>query len=498
MNTSKRWVPYAAVAATAAALTAIVVALLISIFTRKQEARVPFQRVVEVTEQTVDPAVWGQNWPRQYDSYLRTVDAQRTRYGGSDAIPAQKLDEHPWLRAMYAGYAFALDYREARGHAYMLWDQDHTERVLQRPQPGACLHCHASILPAYRHVGDGDVMAGFREVCSMTWNEARRLTDEEGRDLVEHPVSCLDCHDPDTMALRVTRPAFLVGIAAYKKSQGISDYDVNRDASRQELRSYVCGQCHVEYYFAKPGNEVTYPWHNGLKVDDIEAYYEQIEFADWTHGVTGAPMLKAQHPEFELWNQGVHARAGVACADCHMPYRRVGAMKVSDHHVRSPLLDVSASCQVCHRVPEAELLERAYTAQDRTVALVDRASAALTAMLQAIVDARAAGATDAQLAEALALHRRAQWRLDFVFSENSRGFHAPQESARILAEAIDFARQAELAARTAAANPAGQPRPTPEPEPVKGVTPADEAPPSPLTMSDEPEPPPKTAQRGEN
>lgn len=476
----RRWLTYAAAALASALLTAAVLALLVSVYTRKQEARVPFQRVVEVTEQTTDPAVWGQNWPRQYDSYRRTVDAQRTRYGGSDAIPAQKLDLYPWLRSMYAGYAFALDYREARGHAYMLWDQDHTERVLQRPQPGACLHCHASVLPAYRHAGNGDVMAGFRKISAMTWTEARHFTDEDGRQLIEHPVSCLDCHDPDTMRLRVTRPGFLVGIRAYKASQGIADYDVNRDASRQELRSYVCGQCHVEYYFAKPNNEVTYPWHNGLKVEEIEAYYQDLEFSDWTHGVTGAPMLKAQHPEFEMWSQGVHARAGVACADCHMPYRRVGAMKVSDHHVRSPLLDVAAACQVCHRVSESELLERAHTAQDRTIALVDRAATALTAMQQAIVDARSAGATDEQVGGALALHRKAQWRLDFVFSENSHGFHAPQESARILAEAIDYARQGEIAARAAQVAPAGVPEPEPIPEPVHGVTPAERAPPSPL------------------
>src|SRR5690606_37676592 len=133
-------------------------------------------------------------------------------------------------------YAFSLDYREARGHAHMLHDQDHTERVLQRPQPGACLHCHASVLPAYRHVGDGDVMEGFRKVNAMSWNEARNLTDDHGRMLVEHPVSCVDCHDPETMRLRVTRPGFIEGIRSLKAHQGIENYDVNRDATRHEMR----------------------------------------------------------------------------------------------------------------------------------------------------------------------------------------------------------------------------------------------------------------------
>ena len=453
----------------------LILALLVNIFTRKQEARVPFQRVVEIDEKTVDPAIWGANWPRQYDSYRRTVDYERTRYGGSDAIPVQKLDEYPWLRAMWSGYAFSLDYREARGHAHMLWDQEHTKRITERTQPGACLHCHASVLPVYRYAGKGDVMAGFRQVNSMSWTEARDLKDEQGNLLIEHPVTCLDCHDPATMRPRVTRPGFLVGIRALKESQGVKDYDVNRDASHQEMRTFVCAQCHVEYYFTKPDNQLTYPWRNGLLVGEIEAYYDDMDFYDWKHGMTAAPMLKAQHPEFELWNQGTHAQAGVACADCHMPYRRVGAMKVSDHHVRSPLLDVAASCQTCHNVPEAELVTRAHTIQDRTHGLIRRASAALTDMIEAIVAAREAGGTDEQLKPLRDLHRKAQWRLDFVFSENSHGFHAAQESARILAESIDYSRQAVAAAAGVTAAPEGEPM-TVEREPVRGVTPDDKAP----------------------
>jgi nitrite reductase (cytochrome c-552) len=379
---------------------------------------------------------------------------------------------------MWAGYAFALDYREARGHAHMLWDQDHTERVLKRPQPGACLHCHASIIPAYRFVGGGDVMAGFRLVNAMTWNEARNLKDDKGHPLVSHPVSCVDCHDPATMRLRVTRPGFLEGIRRLKEHEGVADYDVNRDASRHEMRTYVCAQCHVEYYFAPPDKQLTYPWHNGIKVEEIEKYYDEIDYSDWTHGITGAKVLKAQHPEFELWSQGVHAKAGVTCADCHMPYRRVGAMKVSDHHVRSPLLDVAASCQTCHRVPEAELLARAHTSQDRTDALIDRAADALTAMIDSIAAAQAAGATDEQLLPLRRLQRKAQWRLDFAFSENSHGFHAPQETARILAESIDYSRQAVAEAVTVKASPAGEPKQVERAE-VEGVTPKEEAPPNP-------------------
>ena len=435
-----------------AGLTVLLLALLTNIFERKREAQQPFLRVVEVTEATMDPKPWGQNWPYEYDSYVRTSLPTATKYGGrglgaSDAGPAaQKLDRDPWLKRIFAGYAFAIDYRDRRGHAFALFDQEQTKRVTERKQPGACLHCHAANLALYRYVGKGDVTKGFEQVSGMPYQQAHDLRDDRGQALLNHSISCVDCHDPRTMAVRVTRPGFIAGITAFKAKQGIADYDPNRDASRQEMRSFVCGQCHVEYYFKGEGKVVTYPWANGLKVEEIEAYYDAAGFSDWVHAETGNKVLKAQHPEFEVWSQGVHARAGVACADCHMPYQRVGALKVSDHWVRSPLLNVNRACQTCHAVEEGELAARVLTIQDRHNALLQRSAKATTDMLDAIVAAKKAGASDADLKTAAALHRKAQWRLDFVAAENSMGFHAPQELARILGEAIDFARQGQLEA----------------------------------------------------
>lgn len=475
-NKKKTLLGYGIAIGVTALVTVVVLALLMNIFERRREGLTTYHPLVEVTEETTDPAVWGKNWPRQYDSYKRTVDYEVTRYGGNDAVPRQKLDMYPWLKMMWSGYAFSLDYRESRGHAYMLLDQDQTERVKQREQPGACLHCHAAIIPAYREVGAGDVMEGFRKVSSMSLSEARHMVGQDGQPLIEHPVSCGDCHDPESMELRVTRPAFLNGIAALKKHEtGKDGYNPNRDATRQEMRTYVCAQCHVEYHFAAPDNVVTYPWSKGLKIENAEAYYDEIGFSDWKHGFTGANMLKAQHPEFELYSQGTHAAAGVSCADCHMPYVREGALKVSNHHVRSPLLDVSKSCQTCHNIAESELLRRVSTIQDRTHELINRSSEALVDMMNEIVAAREAGATEEQLAQALDMHRKASWRVDYVFSEGSHGFHAPQESARILAESIDFARRGQLAAQALRAEPA-EPLQT-VPAPVEGVTPTDKAPP---------------------
>ena len=432
------------------------VALLVNIVERKQEARNPFYRVVELTDDIEDPAVWGKNFPLQYDGYRKTVDQVRTRFGGSEAVPRtptqadprsivsqSKLEEDPRLKAMWAGYAFARDFREERGHAYMLVDQTYTERQVAAKQPGTCLHCHASVYVPYRKQGQGDLIKGFEAMNQMSFAEARKL--------VTHPVACIDCHASDTMQLRVTRPGFIEGIRALKASQGVRDYDVNTMATRQEMRAYVCGQCHVEYYFKGAEKRLVYPWTKGLKVEEILAYYDEAKFRDWVHAETGAPVLKAQHPEFELWSQGIHARSGVACADCHMPYVREGALKISDHHVRSPLLNVSRACQTCHRWPEAELLARVDQIQSRHFALRNRAMDALMDLIQDLKAARAAGKGDAELGPAQDFQRKAQFFLDFVEAENSTGFHAPQEAARILGESIDFARRGQLAARALSA-----------------------------------------------
>ena len=214
----------------------------------------------------------------------------------------------------------------------------------------------------------------------------------------------------------------------------------------------VCGQCHVTYYCG-PKTTLFFPWNNGLKVEEMEAAYDGFKFADghrfydWKHARTGAEVIKAKHPEFELWSQGIHARAGVSCADCHMPYLREGAIKVSDHHVRSPLLDISRACQTCHRFPEAELKARVEAIQDRTKALLDRAEDALVQLIGDLQQAKAGGVAEAKLESVFELQRKAQWRVDCINAENSMGFHAPQEAARVLGEAIDFSRQGQLGLR---------------------------------------------------
>ena len=455
-NQSNRRRPAALFIATVVVATLVAagaMALLVNILQHKEEAKNPFFRVVELDDNTIDPAVWGKNFPLQYDDYLRTVDHVRTRYGGSEAMPRtpsgadprsvvaqSRLEEDPRLKVMWAGYAFARDFREERGHAHMLADQTYTERQAVAQQPGTCLHCHASVYVPYRNQGNGDLMSGFEKMNKMTFAEARKL--------VTHPVACIDCHESTTMQLRVTRPGFMEGIRALKASQGFkAPYDVNKDATRQEMRSYVCAQCHVEYYFKGAEKRLVYPWAKGVKANEILAHYDEVQHKDWTHAETGAPVLKAQHPEFELWSQGIHARSGVSCADCHMPYKRVGAHKISDHHVRSPMLSINRACQTCHKWPEQELRARVATIQDRTFDLRNIAMDALTNLIGDLKVARAAGASDDQLSAARNHQRKAQFYLDFIEAENSMGFHAPQEAARILGESINASRLGQIAVR---------------------------------------------------
>ncbi|GMA42319.1 ammonia-forming cytochrome c nitrite reductase subunit c552 [Mobilicoccus caccae] len=437
----------------AALVTVGVALLLINIMERQQEGEEQFFRVADIDERTVDPAIWGQNFPLQYDSYKSTEQMETTQHGGSEALPhepsaqdprtvvtEQKIEVDPRLVQMWKGYAFSVDYREKRGHAYMLLDQRTTRRVTEFKQPGACLNCHASMPTIYADLGKGDVNKGFAELNKMSYTDATKLA--------EHPISCLDCHDPKSMELRITRPAFVEGIKQYKASVGVQDFDVNEDATAQEMRTYVCAQCHVEYAFPGEGKTLTYPWKYGLSVRDEERYWNETGWNDWTHELTGAKMLKAQHPEFELYSQGVHSRAGVSCADCHMPYEREGGMKVSNHQVRSPMLNVNNSCQTCHNTTEQELKDRVGQIQDRHLHTRNQASQALDELITDLEKAvKEKSASPENIEVARNYQRKASFYIDWIVSENSNGFHAPGEALRVLNDANEAARKGQLALR---------------------------------------------------
>ena len=401
----------------------VVAGLLVNIFTRKQEGEATFVQVVDVQDGETDASVWGQNFPRHYSRFLLMEDdTVRTAYGGSQQY--DKLARFPAMKRLWNGYAFSVDFREDRSHFYALIDQKETKRQEVVKQPGACANCHSGDAPNL--------------IKTMGWEAFNKGPYSAITDQLHTAVTCNDCHDPDTMALRITRPAF----TAAMEERGID----LAAATRQEMRSYVCGQCHVEYYFLGDNKILTFPWEKGLNVDNINDYYDEYGFKDWEHKDTGAPMIKIQHPEFELYSTSIHRQSGVACADCHMPYIREGALKVSDHWVRSPIQNVANACQSCHKMEEAKLLERISTIQGRTAEQLREVETAIIAAIDAITAAKAAGATDADLVEARDFQRKANLRWDFISSENSTGFHSPQEAARVLGDGVNFARMSQLSA----------------------------------------------------
>jgi nitrite reductase (cytochrome c-552) len=252
-----------------------------------------------------------------------------------------------------------------------------------------------------------------------------------GEEIV-NPIGCADCHDSKTMNLSISRPAL---IEAFER-QG---RDITK-ASHQEMRSLVCAQCHVEYYFdktvAKGANYLTFPWDNGMTAEAMEEYYDKIEFKDWTHAISRAPMLKTQHPGYEIYLKGIHAQRGVSCADCHMPYKSEGGQKFTDHKMQSPLNNIANSCQVCHREEATTLAQNVYERQDQVIENRDQLEIKL---VHAHVEAKKAwdlGATEVQMKNILMGIRHAQWRWDYAAASHGGSFHAPIELSRVIATGI--------------------------------------------------------------
>jgi len=379
--------------------------------------------LVEVAEMEPDSSVWGVNFPNQYTALLQTeTNNTRTVYGGS--LPFDRLEEYPNLRILFAGMAFSKEYNEDRGHMNSLRDVNEIARITEA-SPGTCYSCKTADNP--------------RLWAEMGMREYDRTPFYELGERISTPVGCANCHEANTMRLIVTNPALEEAL----EKQG-KDW---RTFTRQEMRTVVCANCHVEYYFAGEDNYLTFPWQNGTRIEEIAAYYTEIGFKDWTYPGTDTPMIKMQHPEYEVYTaDSTHYKAGVACADCHMPYTRDGAVKYSTHNVRSPLLNLDTACGACH-TDVTYVAERVAIIQDQVRERMEAAEEALVDAIAALIEANANPAADqALLEEARLLHREAQLRWDFLSAENSMGFHNPSEALRILAASADMARQAQLKA----------------------------------------------------
>ncbi len=394
--------------------------LLASTIIERRGESVILQTVKPIADWEPRNEVWGENYPREYQTYLKTADTTfASKHGGSATIDL--LEKNPDLVVMWAGYAFSRDYNQSRGHYNALKDIRLTLRTAV-PQPSTCWTCKSTDVPRLMN------QMGFSEFYKKPWVD---LGPE-----ITNSIGCQDCHDPKTMNLRITRPALVEAFQRQGK-------DIN-SSTHQEMRSLVCAQCHVEYYFKGDDKYLTFPWDKGFSVEDMEAYYDSVNHIDWVHALSKAPMLKAQHPDFELFKFGIHSERGISCAECHMPYKTEGGVKFTDHHVQSPLNNIANSCVVCHREDEETLRKNVYDRQDKVIELSKKTTSLL---VKAHIEAKTAwdnGAKEEEMKQILKLIRQAQWRWDYVMASNGGSFHAPLESARILGTAIEKVMEARL------------------------------------------------------
>lgn len=392
-----------------------------SIIERRSESQNLLLAAKPIKEWEPRNEVWGEAFPRQYESYIETLDTSfASKYGGSAMV--DMLKREPNLVVLWAGYAFSRDYNQGRGHYYAIKDIRNTLRT-DVPQPATCWSCKSTDVPRLMN------QMGVANFYKQKWSDL-------GSEVV-NAIGCQDCHDPKSMNLRITRPALAEAFTRMGK-------DISK-ATHQEMRSLVCAQCHVEYYFkGKEEKYLTFPWDDGMTVEDMEKYYDEVEHVDFVHTLSKTPILKAQHPDYEVFKMGIHAQRGVSCADCHMPYKSEGGVKFTDHHIQSPLNNISGSCQVCHRESEETLRNNVYERQDKITELL---AAAEHAIVKAHIEAKTAldaGAKTEDMKEIHTLIRHAQWRWDYVAASHGAAFHAPLESARVLSSSIKKAHEAQI------------------------------------------------------
>ncbi len=373
---------------------------------------------------------WAKHYPRQYASWKETSKSENLE---------DMLKKKPQLPVLWAGYAFAKDYNAPRGHFYAIQDNVNTLRTgapvspITGPLPTACWSCKSPDVPRLiQEVGEKEYFTG-------KWAKY-------GSEVV-NPIGCGDCHDSKTGALTLTRDYLKRGLTA-------SGADVDK-LSKSDMRSLVCAQCHSEYYFKKSEETdakgekkvamtVTFPWDNGFKGEDMEAYYDSINFSDWTHAISKAPMLKAQHPDYELFVGGVHGRRGLSCADCHMPNKKDGDVTFTDHHIASPLENIANTCLNCHDQSEKEFKDHLAIKLQRKDELMDLAMNGLAKAHLEAGKAWEVGATAEEMKDILQDIRHGQWRWDYSIAGHGSYFHNPEETLRLLSQANDRAQQARV------------------------------------------------------
>ncbi len=401
---------------------------------------------VKIADGEINPETWGKNYPGEYELWKKTEEptpAGKSKYKrgyDADRITYDKLSEFPFMALLFNGWGFGVEYNEPRGHAFMVRDQLEIDPSRIKAG-GVCLTCKTPYAPKLeKEMAVNYYKTPYKEVLARIPEKDRTLG-----------VACVDCHDNKDMALKISRDFTLTA--------ALKDMKVNpAKLTRQEMRSLVCAQCHVTYNIPKDKDMksvgVFFPWQGSawgkITVENIiKKIRSDASYGEWKQNVTGFKMAFIRHPEFELFsNNSVHWKAGASCADCHMPYTKVGARKVSDHRVTSPLKNDMRACMQCHTESPEWLKDQVVAIQDRTVSQMVRAgyaTATAAKLFETVHKAQEAGKTidKALYDKAKDYYEEAFYRGSFVGAENSVGFHNPTEAMRVLGDATAFAMKAE-------------------------------------------------------
>ncbi|WP_022943020.1 ammonia-forming nitrite reductase cytochrome c552 subunit [Psychromonas hadalis] len=363
--------------------------------------------------------------PEQYKTWKATSESSELADG---------LAEDPLMVIMWAGYGFSKDYNKPRGHFYAIDDIRNTLRTgapkdgKSGPMVMSCWSCKSPDVARFLEENGEDAYFTGK------WAKG-------GAEIV-NAIGCSDCHDTRSKAfkngepaLKLTRPHVLRAMETINKPFA--------EQPRLDKQAQVCAQCHVEYYFTGPTKAVKFPWDNGMKVGDMEAYYDAIGFKDWTHKVSKAPMLKAQHPGYETWTQGIHGKNNVTCVDCHMPkVENEDGTVFTDHKVGNPFDRFENTCANCHTQSKTMLQDVVAT---RKAQVLEMKLIAEKQIVAAHFEAKAAwdaGATEAEMKDILQDIRHAQWRWDYSIASHGIHMHAPEVALSVLGTAVDKAADA--------------------------------------------------------
>lgn len=402
-------------------------------------------KIAEIPDGTIDPAVWGKNYPEEYqtwkDTALPTPEGKSKYKKGNDGGKVyDKLSEYPFIALLFNGWGFGIEYNEPRGHVYMMKDQKEIDPSRLKGG-GACLTCKTPYAP---QLAQKQGVTYFSQSYADAVNQIPKEHQEMG-------VACIDCHNNKDMGLKISRGFTLV--KALDK-MGVDQTKL----TNQDKRSLVCAQCHVTYTIPKDANmksqDVFFPWDESkwgkISIENIiKKMRSDKSYGEWTQAVTGFKMAYIRHPEFEMYsNQSVHWMAGVSCADCHMPYTKVGSKKISDHRIMSPLKNDFKGCKQCHSESSEWLKNQVITIQDRAASQYIRSGYALATVAKLFEMTHKQQAAGKQIDQkmydqAKFYYEEGFYRNLFFGAENSIGFHNPTEAMRILGDATMYAGKAD-------------------------------------------------------